>query len=83
MGCLGIIGKKIENEAEKHNGTSCAWILSTVGNPVSLPLQGHNRKITKSINDEKITEQLPEKGLERQGLFSPEKRHCRELLTEL
>lgn len=31
----------------------------------------------------KITEQLPEKGLDRKGVFSPEKRRCGELLTEL
>jgi len=54
MGCSGILGKKIENKAEKHNGASCTWVLSIIGNPVSLPLQGHNQKHTeKSIRDEK------------------------------
>lgn len=75
---------EIENKAEKHNGTSHTWILSIVGNPMSLPLGRHNWKSAERASMmKKITEQLPEKGLDRQGVFSPEKRHCGELLTEL
>lgn len=68
--CLGIIGEKIEKQAEKHNGTSSTWTLGGVVNPVPLPLQGHNKKSTeRTTGDEKkmkkkITEQLLERGLE-------------------
>lgn len=68
--------------------TLCRWILNIVGNPVCLPLQGHNRKSTEKVQKrvtlmKKGTEQLPEKRLDRQGHFGLEKRHFFFFLTEL
>lgn len=51
---------KIENEVEKHNGTSWKWVLRISGHPVSLLLHGHNRKsINKSISDEENYRRIP------------------------
>lgn len=76
---------EIEYKVEKYDCTSHTWILRVLLVILSPCIcRDVTEKITeKSNNEEKITEQLPEKGLDRQGLFSPEKRHCRKLLTEL
>lgn len=84
MGCLRAIAKnyrtKLKNAVALHAHES--WVL--LGNLSPCHCKDTTEEVQRrAVMMKKFTEQLPEEGLDRQELLSSEKRHCRELLTEL